>query len=30
MRAQDGIHFSLAGANRVAALALQTIQADFS
>jgi uncharacterized protein len=30
MRAQDGVHFSLAGANRVAALALQTIQADFS
>jgi len=30
MRAQDGIHFSLAGANRVAALALQTIQADYT
>jgi hypothetical protein len=29
MRAQDGIHFSLAGANRVGALALQTIQADY-
>jgi hypothetical protein len=30
MRAQDGVHFSLAGANRVAALALQTVQGDYT
>ncbi len=30
MRAQDGVHFSLTGANRVGALVLQTIQADYT
>ena len=30
MRAQDGVHFSLAGANRVAALALQTVQSQYT
>ena len=30
MPAQDGMHFSLAGADRVAALALQTVQGDYT